>query len=169
LLLYRTDSIRVIPESAHAAFWKACEYFKIKLHVIPVNNATRQADVKRMARAVYVLSYSLNALLISSNVNTIMIVGSAPNFPDGAVVSLRLYVEGSESDDQDPIPALGKLAKKANIGLHVDFCLGSFIMPFLNRAGFQGDVEPFDFAVEGVTAISCDIVSLHLSSFNADH
>jgi hypothetical protein len=41
-------------------------------------------------------------------------------------------------------------------------------MPFLNRAGFQGDVEPFDFAVEGVTAISCDIVSLHLSDFQAD-
>jgi sphinganine-1-phosphate aldolase len=98
-----------------------------------------------------------------------MIVGSAPNFPDGAVVSLRSYIEGSASDEQDPIPALGKLAKKAKIGLHVDCCLGSFIMPFLNRAGFQGDVEPFDFAVEGVTAISCDIVSLHLSSFNADH
>jgi sphinganine-1-phosphate aldolase len=64
-----------------------------------------------------------------------------------------------EADDQDPIPALGKLAKKANIGLHVDCCLGSFIMPFLNRAGFEGDVEPFDFSVDGVTAISCDIVS----------
>jgi hypothetical protein len=36
---------------------------------------------------VYVPSFSVNALLISSNVNTIMIVGSAPNFPDGAVVS----------------------------------------------------------------------------------
>lgn len=33
-------------------------------------------------------------------------------------------------------------------------------MPFLNRAGFVGEVEPFDFAVEGVTAISCDIVGL---------
>lgn len=53
-----TDTFRVIPESAHAAFWKACEYFKIKLHVIPVNHATRQADVKRMARAVYVLPLS---------------------------------------------------------------------------------------------------------------
>lgn len=46
--------IRVIPSSAHAAFWKACEYFKIKLHVIPVNEETRQADVRRMARAVWV-------------------------------------------------------------------------------------------------------------------
>jgi len=42
-------------------------------------------------------------------------------------------------------------------------------MPFLNRAGFQGDVEPFDFAVEGVTAISCDIVSGHLWYLQADH
>jgi sphinganine-1-phosphate aldolase len=64
-----------------------------------------------------------------------------------------------KADTQDPIPALGRLAKKANIGLHVDCCLGSFIMPFLNRAGFGGDVDPFDFSVEGVTAISCDIVS----------
>lgn len=42
-------------------------------------------------------------------------------------------------------------------------------MPFLNRAGFAGEVEPFDFAVEGVTAISCDIVSspihMHAMSF----
>jgi glutamate/tyrosine decarboxylase-like PLP-dependent enzyme len=36
----------------------------------------------------------------------------------------------------------------------VDCCLGSFIMPFLEEAGFP--VEPFDFRVEGVTAISCD-------------
>lgn len=35
-------------------------------------------------------------------------------------------------------------------------------MPFLNRAGFVREVEPFDFAVEGVTAISCDIVRLPL-------
>jgi hypothetical protein len=67
-----------------------------------------------------------------------------------------------KADTQDPIPALGRLAKKANIGLHVDCCLGSFIMPFLNRAGFGGDVDPFDFSVEGVTAISCDIVSYPL-------
>lgn len=90
-----------------------------------------------------------------------MIVGSAPNFPDGAVVcSPQIWNRGeSVLIDQDPIPALGKLAKKANIGLHVDCCLGSFIMPFLNKAGFEGDIEPFDFAVDGVTAISCDIVS----------
>ncbi|OCF45133.1 sphinganine-1-phosphate aldolase [Kwoniella heveanensis CBS 569] len=116
----------VIPSSAHAAFWKASQYFKIKLHVIPVNRVTRKADVKAMKRAI--------------NANTIMIVGSAPNFPDGAI---------------DSIPELGVLAKKYNIGLHVDCCLGSFIVPFMAKAGFD-DIELFDFRVSGVTSISCD-------------
>jgi len=46
------------------------------------------------------------------------------------------------------------LAKRNRVGLHVDCCLGSFIMPFLEKAGFP--VQPFDFRLEGVTAISCD-------------
>lgn len=54
----------------------------------------------------------------------------------------------------DDIEALGKLAKKHNIGLHVDCCLGSFIVPFLEKAGFP--TVPFDFRVDGVTSISCD-------------
>jgi sphinganine-1-phosphate aldolase len=76
-------------------------------------------------------------------------VGSAINFPDGC---------------QDDIVGLGKLAKKYNIGLHVDCCLGSFILPFLEKAGFPS--EPFDFRVEGVTAISCDThkVCFHFQS-----
>ncbi|WVR03667.1 hypothetical protein IAU60_000662 [Kwoniella sp. DSM 27419] len=116
----------VVPSSAHAAFWKASQYFRIKLHVIPVDKKSRKADVKTMKRAI--------------NPNTIMLVGSAPNFPDGAI---------------DPIPALGALAKRYNIGLHVDCCLGSFIVPFMAKAGFD-DIELFDFRVPGVTSISCD-------------
>ena len=54
----------------------------------------------------------------------------------------------------DDIVALGKLAEKHKIGLHVDCCLGSFIVPFLEEAGFP--VERFDFRVSGVTSISCD-------------
>ncbi|WVN87133.1 uncharacterized protein L203_102309 [Cryptococcus depauperatus CBS 7841] len=118
----------IIPSSAHAAFWKACEYFKIKLHVIPVNKETRKADLKAMKRAI--------------NPNTIMIVGSAVNFPDGTM---------------DPIPELAKLAQRYKIGLHVDCCLGSFIIPFLHKAGFGEGVPVFDFRLPGVTAISCDI------------
>nr|XP_019014579.1 sphinganine-1-phosphate aldolase [Kwoniella pini CBS 10737]OCF53360.1 sphinganine-1-phosphate aldolase [Kwoniella pini CBS 10737] len=117
----------VIPSTAHAAFWKASQYFKIKLHVIPVDEISRRADVKAMKRAI--------------NPNTIMLVGSAPNYPDGAI---------------DPIPALAALARRHDIGLHVDCCLGSFILPFMEKAGFGLDIEPFDFRVKGVTSISCD-------------
>ena len=78
-----------------------------------------------------------------------MLVGSAPNFPDGAV---------------DPIFDLGQLAKKHRIGLHVDCCLGSFLMPFLKRT--DRNLPNFDFTVDGVTAISCDIHKYGKSSCN---
>lgn len=92
----------------------------------------RTSDAARTALIEIVALYS--------NPNTIMLVGSAPNFPDGAV---------------DPIFDLGQLAKKYKIGLHVDCCLGSFLMPFLKRT--DRNLPNFDFSVDGVTAISCDI------------
>jgi len=73
-----------------------------------------------------------------------MLVGSAPNFPDGNI---------------DPIEDLAKLATKYKVGLHVDCCLGSFIISFAGRAGYGNDIAPYDFSVPGVTAISCDTVS----------
>lgn len=54
----------------------------------------------------------------------------------------------------DDISALSKLALKRRLPLHVDCCLGSFLVPFLERAGFE--TEPFDFRLKGVTSISCD-------------
>lgn len=54
------------------------------------------------------------------------LVGSAPNFPDGNV---------------DDITGLAKLAKRNNIGLHVDCCLGSFVVPFIERSFPPGMVR----------------------------
>ena len=48
------------------------------------------------------------------------LVGSAPQFPHGVI---------------DPIVEMGKLAKKYNTGLHVDACLGGFLIPFMKKAG----------------------------------
>ncbi|KAL0141067.1 pyridoxal phosphate-dependent transferase [Mucor lusitanicus] len=115
----------VVPDTIHAAFMKAASYFKIKLITIPIDPVTLKVDVKKMERAI--------------TKNTVMIAGSAVNFPHGIA---------------DDIAALGKLAKKYKIGLHVDCCLGSFIMPFLEKAGFP--TTDFDFRVDGVTSISCD-------------
>ena len=41
----------------------------------------------------------------------------------------------------DDITGLGKLAKKHNIGLHVDCCLGSFVVPFVERSFPPGTVR----------------------------
>ncbi|KAI5889275.1 PLP-dependent transferase [Schizophyllum commune H4-8] len=126
-----TEPEMVIPSSAHAAFDKGAAYMGIKVHTIPVDPVTRRVNIKRVRRAI--------------NSNTILLVGSTINFPDG---------------NQDDIVALGQLAKKYGTGLHVDCCLGSFIVPFIEPAGLADDEHfkllPFDFRVEGVTSISCD-------------
>ena len=73
------------------------------------------------------------------NPNTILLVGSAPNFPHGII---------------DDISALSRIASRKKLPLHVDCCLGSFLVPLLVKAGFES--EPFDFRLKGVTSISCD-------------
>ncbi|NQV41683.1 MAG: aspartate aminotransferase family protein, partial [Candidatus Marinimicrobia bacterium] len=74
------------------------------------------------------------------NRRTIMLVGSAPSYPHGMI---------------DPIEELGKLALQYDIPLHVDSCLGGFLLPFIEMNG--GQVPPFDFRVKGVTSISADV------------
>jgi sphinganine-1-phosphate aldolase len=120
-----TEPEMILPETAHTAFRKAGEYFKIKIHVVSCPAPNYQVDIRRTSRLI--------------NRNTILLVGSAPNFPHGII---------------DDIAALSKLALKRNLPLHVDCCLGSFLLPFLSRAGFE--TVPFDFRLKGVTSISCD-------------
>ena len=54
----------------------------------------------------------------------------------------------------DPIEELGALAQERGIGLHVDGCLGGFLLPWIEALGY--DVPPWDFRVPGVTSISAD-------------
>ncbi|KAH6621388.1 pyridoxal phosphate-dependent transferase [Chaetomium sp. MPI-SDFR-AT-0129] len=120
-----TEPEMILPSTAHTAFRKAAKYFNIKIHLVACPAPNYQVDVRRVARLV--------------NSNTILLVGSAPNFPHGIV---------------DDISALSKLALKKRLPLHVDCCLGSFLIPFLEKAGFE--TTPFDFRLKGVTSISCD-------------
>ncbi len=114
----------VVPVTAHAAFHKAAEYFKIKLRTVPVD-ASFRADMKAVRQAI--------------NRNTIALVGSAPTYPHGMI---------------DPIEELSALALSKNIGLHVDSCLGGFLLPWVKKLGY--DVPEFDFSLPGVTSISVD-------------
>ncbi|RKO90708.1 pyridoxal phosphate-dependent transferase, partial [Blyttiomyces helicus] len=121
-----TEPEMVVPVTLHAAVDKAASYFKIKLVHIPVDASTGKVDVQKMARAI--------------NRNTIMVAGSAPNFPHGII---------------DDLPAIAALARKHNIGMHVDCCLGGFLVPFMEKAGYP--LPHFcDFRLEGVTSISAD-------------
>lgn len=67
-----------------------------------------------------------------------MICGSAPCFPYGTI---------------DPIEKLAKLAKKKNVGMHVDACLGGFVVAFAEQLKID---LPFNFKIDGVTSVSID-------------
>lgn len=116
----------IIPETAHAGFAKAAYYFNIKLHSLPVDKKTFKLDCNLAKRFI--------------NKNTVLLVGSAVNYPHGIM---------------DDIEGLSKLAIKYDIPLHVDCCLGSFVIAFMEKSGFN-DLPLFDFKLNGVTSISCD-------------
>ncbi len=116
----------ILPNSAHPAFEKGADYFKVKSVRIPVDKNNYRANVKAIENAI--------------NDNTILLVGSACDFPRGVV---------------DPITELGIIAKDHDLGLHVDGCLGGFMLPFVKKLGYE--VPDFDFSVPGVTSISADV------------
>lgn len=113
------------PETAHPAFDKACHLFGVELRVAPVDSTTTEVDTAWVAGAV--------------DDQTVALVGSACNYGYGTV---------------DPIGALSDIALDRGIGLHVDGCLGGWILPFGQELGY--DIPLFDFRVPGVTSISAD-------------
>lgn len=115
----------VCPESAHVAFEKACKYFGVKYVPVKVGSDFK-ANVKAMKKAV--------------GRNTIMMMGSAPQYPQGVI---------------DPIRELAGYALKKKIPFHVDACVGGFILPWLEKLGEE--VTEWDFRVPGVTSISADL------------
>lgn len=114
----------IAPVTAHVAFDKAAQYFNIKMVHVPVD-AEYRAEVTAVKKAI--------------NRNTIVIVGSAPSFPHGAM---------------DPIAQMAELARQRGIGFHTDACLGGFVLPWAEKLGY--DVPLFDFRVPGVTSLSAD-------------
>lgn len=119
-----TEPEMILPVTAHTAFDKAAQYFQIKPVRIPLDN-NYQADVEAAKKAI--------------TKNSIVMVGSAPNFPHGII---------------DPIEELSTLAAQAGIGFHTDACLGGFILPWAEKLGHP--VPPFDFRLPGVTSMSAD-------------
>ena len=119
-----TDPEAIIPATAHVALLKAGHLLGIKMLRAPLGDDYR-VDVAWVRAHV--------------NANTIAIVGSAPNYAHGVI---------------DPIDELGLIALDRGLGLHVDGCLGGFILPWGERLGYS--IPRFDFRVPGVTSISAD-------------
>ncbi len=115
----------VLPTSAHAAFEKGCHYFGLESRRVPVG-ADWRADVEAMASHI--------------DDNTVLVVGSAPQYPQGVI---------------DPIPAIATLAAARDINCHVDACMGGVTLTHLAKLGY--DIAPWNFSVEGVTSISVDL------------
>ena len=123
----------VLPETAHAAFHKAGHYLGVRPVLAPVDARSFRADPDAVRAAL--------------TDRTILLVGSAISYAHGVV---------------DPIRELGALAQEREIPLHVDACMGGFLLPYFRRLG--SPVPDFDFRVPGVTSISMD---LHKYAFAA--
>lgn len=113
-------------DTAHAGLNKACEMFGIRLIQVPCNEDTNyRIDAKEVEKRM--------------SMNVIMIYSSAPSYPQGVI---------------DPIGPLSDIAVKYGIGLHVDACLGGFVLPFARMMDYG--IPIFDFEWPGVTSISAD-------------
>lgn len=123
-----SDPEIVLPISAHAAFHKSAHLFGMRTITTPVRDDWT-ADVEAMAAAV--------------GPDTALVVGSAPQYPQGVV---------------DDIAAIAELAASVGAHCHVDACMGGFVLPFAERLGRA--VPPWDFRVEGVHSISADVHKL---------
>lgn len=113
----------ILPSTAHPAFNKACDYFDIKSVIVDVEDDFRVSSEKMKNHITK---------------NTIMLVGSAPSYPQGVI---------------DPIEEIAALAKAHNLLCHVDACVGGFVLPFMENE----KSKKFNMSIEGVTSLSADI------------
>lgn len=114
----------VMPVTAHPALLKGAHYFGIEVRHAAVTDRF-VADMTSVRSLV--------------DGDTVSLVGSAGTYPHGLV---------------DPIAELSDLAVERDTLLHVDGCLGGFILAWGEDLGYP--VPVFDFRLPGVTSISAD-------------
>ena len=116
----------IVSKNAHAAYWKAGQYFNIKIvEVDSFFDDYQYIEYKNLIQ-------KLNKLFTK---NTIAIVASTPSFNHGI---------------NDPINVISNFVIDKKIYLHIDQCLGGFLLPFLENFNC-------DFRQPGVSSISIDI------------
>ncbi|MFO7952162.1 MAG: aspartate aminotransferase family protein [Bacillota bacterium] len=116
----------VLPVSAHPAFIKAAHYFGLDVVQTELDLNDYRADLSSFEKGL--------------SENTVLAVGSAPNFSHGSI---------------DPVEEMSALAKNRSILFHVDGCVGGIYLSIMRQMGEE--VRDFDFSLPGVTSISADL------------
>lgn len=117
------EGVIVAPRSVHAAIEKSGMAYLLKVEYVDVNECG-VVDLK-----------SLDAALKRHGNKVVMVVGSAPEYSSGCV---------------NQILEMAQRAYRHGCGMHVDNCLGGFIIKDL-------DQHNTDYLkIDGVTSISCD-------------
>ena len=147
----------VVPFSGHPSFWKAAQYFGLKLVEAPL-----RADLE--------LDVDAYKHLITDN--TVLLVGSAPSFSLGMV---------------DPVEELAPLALQRNISFHVDSCVGGYFLPFVEKLGYpipkfdfrvpgvttiSADLHKFGYTAKGASTILSrdpDVFQYQVFKFGGPH
>ncbi len=120
-----TEPTIVAPFTAHPAFNKSAHYLGLRVIRTPLDGDSH-VDLAAYRAAV--------------TKDTVLMVGSAPDYPFGQV---------------DPIPEMAAIAAERGINFHTDACLGGFFLPFAEQLGHA--IPPWDFRVPGVSSISADL------------
>ncbi len=123
----------ILPVTAHAAFHKAAAYLDLDKVLVDVDPSTFKADPDKIRAAI--------------DEHAIMLVGSAVSYAHCVI---------------DPIPELAAIAAEHDLWMHVDGCMGGFLLPYFRKLGRE--IPAFGFEVPGVCSISMD---LHKYAFAA--
>jgi sphinganine-1-phosphate aldolase len=116
----------VLPVTAHAAFQKACHYLGLEPVLVDVDPTTFRAVPALVEAAI--------------TDRTVLLVASAASYAHGVV---------------DPVEQIAALGLERGLPVHVDGCIGGWLLPYFARLGVE--VPRFDLSVPGVTSLSVDL------------
>jgi len=117
----------VLSETAHMAFRKAAEYQEIEMKICNVDRKTFANSPAQFESQI--------------DENTICIICSVPNYPYGTI---------------DPIEEMSEMAGRYGVGFHIDGCMGSYLLPFVEHFGIKTGHQYVDLRIPNVTAFSID-------------
>lgn len=119
----------VFPDNGHYSLHKLCRMFDLDAIVVPApEGRLHEVDPAAIEAAI--------------RPDTIAIIATAGTWAFGSV---------------DPIAEIGEIAERHGLYLHVDGAFGGYILPFLERSGYDPTIPAWDFRVPGVHSISADL------------